>query len=346
MPLVRRRASAARAVARVHADRQRARRPRTAPSDDPSYPLAIVFCPSCTLVQLGFALPAERIFDEEYPYFSSFSDALCRHAAAHVDDLIAARHLGPESFAVEVASNDGYLLRNFVAAGIRTLGIDPSPGPAAAAEAIGVPTIVGFFGERAGRCDARRARRSRCHRRQQRDGPRPRPQRLRRRVRGPARRRRAPDDREPVRARPHRARRVRHDLPRALLLLLVFVGRRADGAPRAAPQRRRVLPGPPRRHAPLARRQARRSDRSMHGVPRRRASGRDEPDSTTTVASPHGCASASRRCGRCSPTSATPVAPSLPTAQLPRARRFSTAPASAPTWSPTSSIATCTSRAS
>ena len=71
-----------------------------------------------------------------------------------------------------------------------------------------------------------------------------------------ARRRRRADGREPVRARPGRARRVRHDLPRALLLLLVLVGRRADGAPRAAPQRRRVLPRPARRHAALARRHA------------------------------------------------------------------------------------------
>lgn len=120
--------------------------PANAPDHDPTFPLAITFCPDCTLVQLEYALPADAIFDEEYPYFSSFSDALCAHAAAHVEGLIATRALGPSSFAVEVASNDGYLLRNFVAAGIRTLGIDPSPGPAAAAEQIGVPTIVGFFG--------------------------------------------------------------------------------------------------------------------------------------------------------------------------------------------------------
>ena len=113
---------------------------------DPSYPLGIVFCPECALVQLEYELPADRIFDEEYPYYSSFSDALCRHAATHVEGLIAARGLGPKSLIVEVASNDGYLLRNAVAAGVRAVGIDPSPGPAAAAEAIGVPTIVGFFG--------------------------------------------------------------------------------------------------------------------------------------------------------------------------------------------------------
>ena len=120
--------------------------PATAPDVDESFPLAITFCPQCALVQLAYALPADRIFDEAYPYFSSFSELMCAHAAAYVDDVIAARGLSTGSFAVEVASNDGYLLRNFVAAGVRTLGIDPAPGPAEAARAIGVPTIVGFFG--------------------------------------------------------------------------------------------------------------------------------------------------------------------------------------------------------
>ena len=120
--------------------------PLDAPDTDPAFPLDVVFCATCALVQLGHALPAERIFDEEYPYYSSFSDALCAHAAAHVDQLISERALGPSSLVVEVASNDGYLLRNVVAAGVPALGIDAAPGPAAAAEAIGVPTIVGFFG--------------------------------------------------------------------------------------------------------------------------------------------------------------------------------------------------------
>lgn len=115
-------------------------------ASDPTFPLEIVFCAECTLVQLGYALAAEDIFDDDYPYYSSFSDALCAHAATHVAGLIERRGLGSHSFAVEVASNDGYLLRNFVAAGVRTLGIDPSPGPAAKAVEIGVPTIVGFFG--------------------------------------------------------------------------------------------------------------------------------------------------------------------------------------------------------
>jgi SAM-dependent methyltransferase len=120
--------------------------PLDAPASDPAFPLEIVFCTACALVQLGHALPASRIFDADYPYYSSFSDALCAHAAAHVDRLIAERRLDSKSLVVEVASNDGYLLRNVVAAGVQALGIDAAPGPAAAAEAMGVPTIVDFFG--------------------------------------------------------------------------------------------------------------------------------------------------------------------------------------------------------
>jgi len=120
--------------------------PDDAPASDERYPLGLVFCRSCSLVQLTYELPATAIFGEDYPYYSSFSDELCRHAAAHVEGLLATRDLGSDSFAVEVASNDGYLLRNFVAAGVPVLGIDPAPGPAAAANAAGVPTTVGFFG--------------------------------------------------------------------------------------------------------------------------------------------------------------------------------------------------------
>jgi SAM-dependent methyltransferase len=111
-----------------------------------TYPLVVVFCTSCTLVQLGYELPSDAIFGEEYPYFSSFSAAFCDHAAAHVAGLLATRPLSAESLVVEVASNDGYLLRNVVAAGVRALGIDPAPQPAQAAIEAGVPTIIGFFG--------------------------------------------------------------------------------------------------------------------------------------------------------------------------------------------------------
>ena len=122
----------------------------TDPTPDASYPLGIVMCKDCSLVQLGDDLPADAIFTSDYPYFSSFSESLCAHAAAHATELQSSRHLGPSSFVVEIASNDGYLLRNFVRAGIPVLGIDPAPGPAAAAEKIGVPTLVEFFGETAG----------------------------------------------------------------------------------------------------------------------------------------------------------------------------------------------------
>lgn len=122
---------------------------------DPTFPLGIVFCDDCTLVQLGYALPADALFDVDYPYYSSFSDALVQHARSHVQALVADRALDSSSFAVEVASNDGYLLKSFVEAGVRVLGIDPSPGPAAAAVDLGIPTIVGFFGTAMGEQIAR-----------------------------------------------------------------------------------------------------------------------------------------------------------------------------------------------
>jgi C-methyltransferase C-terminal domain/Putative zinc binding domain/Methyltransferase domain len=114
--------------------------------DEEKFPLAVSFCPQCSLVQLSYELPADVIFNEAYPYYTSFSDAFCAHAKRHVDGLLATRSLASDSLVVELASNDGYLLKNFVAAGIPVLGIDPAPGPARAAEAIGVPTIVDFFG--------------------------------------------------------------------------------------------------------------------------------------------------------------------------------------------------------
>ncbi len=111
----------------------------------PRYPLDTACCPDCSLVQLLETLPPTVLFHRDYPYYSSVSDALLEHSRLHVESLIASRHLGPQSLAVELASNDGYLLRNFVAAGVPVLGIDPSAGPAAAAGKIGVPTLCEFF---------------------------------------------------------------------------------------------------------------------------------------------------------------------------------------------------------
>jgi SAM-dependent methyltransferase len=111
------------------------------------YPLDVAFCPDCALVQVVEEVPPQRLFVDNYLYFSSYSDALLEHARAHAGRLVAERRLGPESLVVEIGSNDGYLLRHVAAAGVPVLGIDPAPDQADAAEAAGVPTLREFFGE-------------------------------------------------------------------------------------------------------------------------------------------------------------------------------------------------------
>jgi SAM-dependent methyltransferase len=113
---------------------------------EPRYPLDVAVCPACSLVQILAEVPPHELFVDNYLYFSSFSEDLLRHARQHALSLVASRGLGPDSLAVEIASNDGYLLRNFVDAGVPVLGIDPAPGQADAAEAAGVPTLREFFG--------------------------------------------------------------------------------------------------------------------------------------------------------------------------------------------------------
>jgi len=110
------------------------------------YPLAVSHCPACALVQLAYALPAEALFDEDYPYYSSVSDALVRHSREHVDELVLERGLSASSLVVELASNDGYLLKGFVDQHIPVLGVEPTSGPAAAARQVDVPTMQAFFG--------------------------------------------------------------------------------------------------------------------------------------------------------------------------------------------------------
>jgi SAM-dependent methyltransferase len=112
------------------------------------FPLAVAFCPACALLQVTETVPAEILYRRHYPYFSSSSPALLKHSAEHVEALVRKYKLGPLSLVVEVASNDGYLLCNFVDGGIPCLGIDPADGPVAQANAIGVPTIQDFFGLR------------------------------------------------------------------------------------------------------------------------------------------------------------------------------------------------------
>ena len=114
--------------------------------EEARYPLRLALCTECALVQTTHDVPREEIFGADYPYFSSVSDELLRHAEEHAVALMAERSLGAPSFVVEVASNDGYLARNFVAAGVPVIGVEPTPGPAAAARDLGVPTIEAFFG--------------------------------------------------------------------------------------------------------------------------------------------------------------------------------------------------------
>jgi len=112
------------------------------------FTLAVAFCRTCALLQVTETIPSDILYRRDFPYFSSSSPALLKHSAEHVEELTRKYELGPLSFVVEVASNDGYLLRNFIDREINCLGIDPADGPVAAAKAIGVPTIHDFFGSR------------------------------------------------------------------------------------------------------------------------------------------------------------------------------------------------------
>lgn len=109
------------------------------------YPLRARVCGSCKLVQIDFDVPPQQLF-ENYAYFSSYSDDWLAHARQYCDMARTRFGLNAKSLVVELASNDGYLLKNFVSAGIPVLGIDPSETVAAAAEKIGVSTLVDFFG--------------------------------------------------------------------------------------------------------------------------------------------------------------------------------------------------------
>src|SRR5579875_1842397 len=91
-----------------------------------TYPLKLAFCRACALLQVMETVPADELYRRDYPYFSSSSAALLQHARAHAQSICRSRRLGADSLVVEIASNDGYLLKNFVAAGIPVLGVDPA----------------------------------------------------------------------------------------------------------------------------------------------------------------------------------------------------------------------------
>jgi SAM-dependent methyltransferase len=112
---------------------------------EPRYPLHARVCGACRLVQVGAAVPPEEIFSD-YAYFSSVATSWVAHAERYARAMRDRLSLGPTSRVVEIASNDGYLLRHFVAMGIPCLGIEPAANVAAQAVASGVPTEVAFFG--------------------------------------------------------------------------------------------------------------------------------------------------------------------------------------------------------
>jgi SAM-dependent methyltransferase len=114
---------------------------------EPFYPLEVAFCPHCSLVQILETVPPEDLFTDGYEYYSSFIPSLLQHSKENVMDLINSRNLGKNNLIIELASNDGYLLKNYAELGIPVLGIDPAPGQAKAAAEIGVPTLNTFFTE-------------------------------------------------------------------------------------------------------------------------------------------------------------------------------------------------------
>jgi SAM-dependent methyltransferase len=121
-----------------------------------AFPLHARVCGECFLVQVDDPVAAEAIFDSGYAYFSSYSASWVAHAKRYVEAMRARLDLGPQSLVVEIASNDGYLLQHFVAAGVPVLGIEPSANTAEAARAVGVPTEVAFFNAETGQALAAR----------------------------------------------------------------------------------------------------------------------------------------------------------------------------------------------
>lgn len=114
------------------------------------YPLRVMVCDQCWLVQTEDYASAEDLFDAEYAYFSSTSTSWLRHASEYADRITQKLNLTEDSLVVEVASNDGYLLKNFLSLGVPCLGIEPTAGTAAVAEQQGIPVLREFFSERLG----------------------------------------------------------------------------------------------------------------------------------------------------------------------------------------------------
>jgi hypothetical protein len=109
------------------------------------YPLELVFCPTCALVQITETVPPEQLF-RQYLYFSSFSETMLAHARQLTAKLVTDLQLASSSMAMEIASNDGYLLQYYKQAGVPVLGIEPAENVARVAVERGIPTVAEFFG--------------------------------------------------------------------------------------------------------------------------------------------------------------------------------------------------------
>ena len=115
------------------------------------FPLKIKVCNKCWLVQTDDYTDAKKLFTNEYAYFSSISSSWLKHAKNYASKIIDAHKLNNKSYVIEIASNDGYLLKNFVEADIPCLGIEPTKNTATVAENLGIPVIKKFFGETLGK---------------------------------------------------------------------------------------------------------------------------------------------------------------------------------------------------
>ena len=111
------------------------------------YPLKLYVCEHCWLVQTEDYAQADDLFSHDYAYFSSTSSSWLAHAKSYTDMIAERLGLNRDSMVIEVAANDGYLLKNFVASGIPCLGVEPTASTAAAAEKLGIPVLREFFGE-------------------------------------------------------------------------------------------------------------------------------------------------------------------------------------------------------
>jgi hypothetical protein len=115
------------------------------------YPLKVMVCDNCWLVQTEDYTQADELFDSEYAYFSSTSTSWLEHARLYAEKMTQELALNENSLVIEVASNDGYLLKNFFKKKIPCLGIEPTASTANAAEALGIRVLQEFFGEKLGK---------------------------------------------------------------------------------------------------------------------------------------------------------------------------------------------------